>query len=153
MNSLLFFLVILWSFPGTQALQLPGPDGLTPTERSKLDKEGKIDSRIRIYESASDRFHKSVRSALQKQEFEVVQDGLNSWIKVLSGSLEDIEMNVNRRKMSRALIRYEIHLRKAFGDLQELQYKAPLEEQEKIEKWLGRAEGIRDSFLSILFKR
>src|SRR5688572_15776196 len=118
MNSLLFFLVILWSFPGTQALQLPGPDGLTPTERSKLDKEGKIDSRIRIYESASDRFHKSVRSALQKQEFEVVQDGLNSWIKVLSGSLEDIEMNVNRRKMSRALIRYEIHLRKAFGDLQ-----------------------------------
>jgi hypothetical protein len=156
MNSLLVFLIILGIFPGlvnTQTVQLPGPDGLTPTERSKLDKEGKIDSRIRIYESASDRFHKTVRSALQKQEFEVVDDALNSWTKVLSASLEDIEMNVNRKKMSRALIRYEIQLRKAFGDLQDLKYKAPVEEQEKIEKWLGRAEGIRDSFLSILFKR
>ena len=94
-----------------------------------------------------------MRSALQKQEFEVVDDGLNAWIKVLSASLEDIEMNVNRKKMSRALIRYEIQLRKAFGDLQDLKYKTPVEEQEKIEKWLGRAEGIRDSFLSILFKR
>jgi len=156
MNSLLFFLIILGIFPGlvnTRTVQLPGPDGLTPTERIKLDNEGKIDSRIRIYEGASDRFHKTVRSALQKQEFEVVDDALNSWLKVLSASLEDIEMNVNRKTMSRALIRYEIQLRKAFGDMQDLKYKAPLEEQEKIEKWLGRAEGIRDSFLSILFKR
>ena len=51
MNSLLVFLIILGIFPGfvnTQTVQLPGPDGLTPTERSKLDKEAKIDSRIRI---------------------------------------------------------------------------------------------------------
>jgi hypothetical protein len=156
MTSLAFFLVILGRFLGPvniQAVQLPGPDGLTPTERSKLEKEGKIDSRIRVYEDASTRFHKSVRSAVQKQEFEIVQEDLNSWMKVLSASLEDIEVNVNRRKMSRPLIRYEIHLRKAFVDLQDLKHKVPLEEQEKIETWLGRAESIRNSFLDILFKR
>jgi hypothetical protein len=156
MNSLVFFLVILGRFVGpvnTQAVHLPGPDGLTPTERSKLEKEAKIDSRIRVYEAASTRFHKSVRSGVQKQEFEIVQEDLNSWMKVLSASLEDIEVNVNRKKMSRSLIRYEIQLRKAFVDLQDLKHKAPLEEQEKIETWLGRAEGIRNSFLNILFKR
>jgi hypothetical protein len=156
MNSLVFFLVILGRFLGAvniQAVQLPGPDGLTPTERSKLEKEVKIDSRIRVYEAASTRFHKSVRSAVQKQEFEIVEEDLNSWIKVLSASLEDIEANVNRKKMSRPLIRFEIHLRKAFLDLQDLKHKAPLEEQEKIETWLGRADGIRNSFLNILFKR
>jgi len=156
MNSLVFFLVILGRFLGPaniQAVQLPGPDGLTPTERSTLEKEGKIDSRIRVYEAASTRFHKSVRSAVQKQEFEIVEEDLNSWIKVLSASLEDIEANVNRKKMSRPLIRFEIHLRKAFLDLQDLKHKAPLEEQEKIETWLGRAEGIRSNFLNILFKR
>jgi hypothetical protein len=156
MNSLGFLLVILGRFLGPvniQAVQLPGPDGLTPTERSTLEKEGKIDSRIRVYEAASTRFHKSVRSAVQKQEFEIVEEDLNSWIKVLSASLEDIEANVNRKKMSRPLIRFEIHLRKAFLDLQDLKHKAPLEEQEKIETWLGRADGIRNSFLNILFKR
>jgi hypothetical protein len=156
MNSLGFLLVILGRFLGPvniQAGQLPGPDGLTPTERSTLEKEGKIDSRIRVYEAASTRFHKSVRSAVQKQEFEIVEEDLNSWIKVLSASLEDIEANVNRKKMSRPLIRFEIHLRKAFLDLQDLKHKAPLEEQEKIETWLGRADGIRNSFLNILFKR
>jgi hypothetical protein len=156
MNSLVFFLVILGRFLGPvniQAVQLPGPDGLTPTERSKLEKEEKVDSRIRVYEAASTRFHKSVRSAVQKQEFEIVEEDLNSWMKVLSASLEDIEANVNRKKMSRPLIRFEIHLRKAFLDLQDLKHKAPLEEQEKIETWLGRADGIRNSFLNILFKR
>jgi|SRR4029450_3370160 len=156
MNSLVFFLVILGRFLGPvniQAVQLPGPDGLTPTERSKLEKEEKVDSRIRVYEDASTRFHKSVRSAVQKQEFENVEEDLNSWMKVLSASLEDIEANVNRKKMSRPLIRFEIHLRKAFLDLQDLKHKAPLEEQEKIETWLGRADGIRNSFLNILFKR
>jgi hypothetical protein len=156
MNSLGFLLVILGRFLGPvsiQAVQLPGPDGLTPAERSTLEKEAKIDSRIRVYEAASTRFHKSVRSAVQKQEFEIVEEDLNSWIKVLSASLEDIEANVNRKKMSRPLIRFEIHLRKAFLDLQDLKHKAPLEEQEKIETWLGRADGIRNSFLNILFKR
>jgi hypothetical protein len=156
MNSLVFFLVILGRFLGPvniQAVQLPGPDGLTPTERGKLEKEEKVDSRIRVYEDASTRFHKSVRNAVQKQEFENVEEDLNSWMKVLSASLEDIEANVNRKKMSRPLIRFEIHLRKAFLDLQDLKHKAPLEEQEKIETWLGRADGIRNSFLNILFKR
>ena len=156
MNSLVFFLVILGRFLGPvniQAVQLPGPDGLTPTERSKLEKEEKVDSRIRVYETASARFHKSVRSAVQKQEFEIIEEDLNSWMKVLSASLEDIEANVNRKKMSRPLIRFEIHLRKAFLDLQDLKHKAPPEEQDKIETWLGRADGIRNSFLNILFKR
>jgi hypothetical protein len=156
MNSLVFFLVILGRFLGPvniQTVQLPGPDGLTPTERSKLEKEEKVDSRIRVYEAASVRFHKSVRSAVQKEEFEIIEEDLNSWMKVLSASLEDIEANVNRKKMSRPLIRFEIHLRKAFLDLQDLKHKAPPEEQEKIDDWLGRADGIRNSFLNILFKR
>jgi hypothetical protein len=156
MNSLVFFLVILGRFlapVNIQAVQLPGPDGLTTAERSKLEKEAKIDSRIRVYEAASTRFHRSVRNAVQKEEFEIVHEEFNSWIKILSASLEDIEANVNRKKMSRPLIRFEIHLRKAFLDLQDLKHKAPLEEQEKIETWLARAEGIRNSFLNILFKR
>jgi|RhiMetdeSRZDD1v2_1073273.scaffolds.fasta_scaffold1562173_1 hypothetical protein len=156
MNSLVFFLVILGRFLGPvniQAVQLPGPDGLTPTERSKLEKEVKIDSRIQVYEAASTRFYKSVRSNLQKEEFEIVHEDLTSWMKVLSASLEDIEVNIDRRKMSRALIRYEIQLRKAFVDLQNLKHKAPAEEQDKIDTWLGRAEGIRAGFLNILFKR
>jgi hypothetical protein len=126
---------------------------LTPAEKSLLERESDIDARIRIYETASLRFQKSLQAALKQPEIEELLEDLESWVKMLSASLEDIESNVNRKKKSRALIRYEIQVRKTVGDLQDARPNIPVESQKKFDSYLGRADVMRKTFVDILFQR
>ena len=126
---------------------------LTPAEKSLLERETHIDGRIRIYESASLRFQRSIQVATKQEEIEGFLEDLESWVKLLSVSREDIESNVNRKKKSRALIRYEIQVRKTAGDLQDARPNIPLESQAEFDSYLGRAEVVRKTFVDILFQR
>jgi hypothetical protein len=134
-------------------VNLLDPQLLTPAEKSLLERESTIDARIRIYESASLRFQKSIQVATKQEEIEVLLENLKSWVKLLSASLEDIESNVNRKKKSRALIRYEIQVRKTAGDFQDARPGIPVESKEEFDSYLERAEVVRKTFLAILFQR
>jgi hypothetical protein len=121
MISLLGILLLIVSLgqETTAPVDLPDRQLLTPAEKSLLERETHIDRRIRIYESASLRFQRSIQVATKQEEIEGFLEDLESWVKLLSASREDIESNVNRKKKSRALIRYEIQVRKTAGDLQD----------------------------------
>ena len=134
------------------ARQLPGHDGLTPTERGQLEKEEKIDNRIRIYEAASLRYQKTIEGEIQKQEAQDIPDELQSWSDLLLASLKDIEGNVGRKKKSKNLIRFEIQLRKALLDLRNLKFQIPNEYQDEFESVLDRVDGVHKKLVDILFQ-
>src|SRR5437867_13178476 len=85
---------------------------LTAAEKSALEKEKKIDNRIKVYQAASARLSRLMQGALQEHDFARLEQGSENWVKLLSASLEEIEENVNRKKKSRALIHFAIHLRR-----------------------------------------
>jgi hypothetical protein len=151
--GILALIVSLLSQERTVPLNLVDPHLLTPAEKSLLERESNIDGRIRVYETASLRFQRSIQVAIKQQEIEGLLEKLKSWVKLLSASLEDIESNVNRKKKSRALIRYEIQLRKTAGDLQDARPLIPVESQQEFDSYLGRAEVVRKTFVDILFQR
>jgi hypothetical protein len=156
MISLLGILALMVSLLGqerTAPVNLPDRQLLTPAEKSLLERETDIDGRIRIYESASLRFQRSIQVDTKQEEIEGFLENLESWVKLLSASLEDIENNANRKKKSRALIRYEIQVRKTAGDLQDARPTIPLESQAEFDSYLGRAEVVRKTFVDILFQR
>jgi hypothetical protein len=155
MISLLGILLLIVSLgqETTAPVDLPDRQLLTPVEKSLLERETHIDRRIRIYESASLRFQRSIQVATKQEEIEGFLEDLESWVKLLSASREDIESNVNRKKKSRALIRYEIQVRKTAGDLQDARPNIPLESQAEFDSYLGRAEVVRKTFVDILFQR
>jgi hypothetical protein len=72
---------------------------------------------------------------------------------LLESSLEDVKGSTARKDKSRALIRYEIHLRKAIGNVQELKHKASADQFDDLEAWLTRAEEIHRKFVDMLFQR
>ncbi len=129
-----------------------GPDGLLDVERSRLEKETKLDNRIKIYEAASIRCQNSLSGMIQSQELQRVPSQLKSWLSLLETSLKDVEQTPSRKDKSHALIRYEIHLRKAISNLQELKLKASVDEFDDFEAWLARAEEIRKKFVNMLFQ-
>ena len=129
------------------------PQFLTPAEKSRLEQESDIEGRIRIYQTASMRFQKSIQLAAKQPEVTDILADLQSWVEMLSASLEDIETNVNRKKKSRDLIRYEIQVRKTAGDLQDMRPKVGVEALEEFDSCLGRAETVRKKFVDILFQR
>lgn len=85
------------------------------------------------------------------QEFDKLAVALNAWSELLSLSARDIEKAVDRKKKSRALIRYEIHLRGAAGEVRDLKYRLPEEHQDLIDTWVNRAEEVRKQLVEILF--
>ena len=132
---------------------IPNPQFLTPAEKSRLKQESDIEGRIRVYQTASMRFQKSIQLAAKQPEVTDILADLQSWVEMLSASLEDIETNVNRKKKSRDLIRYEIQVRKTAGDLQDMRPKVGVEALEEFDSCLGRAEMVRKKFVDILFQR
>jgi hypothetical protein len=126
-------------------------DGLLPLERDQLQKEQKIDNRIKIFTAASIRLHKAFDSAVGNKQFEGVPLGLQVWMNLLASSLNDIDANAGWKKKSKALIAYEIHLRKSIKEVNNYKIKAPLDQQDYLETWLAQAEKIRSRFIDILF--
>jgi len=124
---------------------------LTPAEKSQLEREPNVEDRIRVYEAASQRIHLSIRNLIERQEFENVGAEMSSWLDLLSEAQKDVEQNIRRKKKSKNLIRFEIHLRKATGDLKELKLQVPTDQQQDFESWLTRVEQVRKKFFDILF--
>jgi hypothetical protein len=126
---------------------------LTPLEKSQLEAEDKIENRIRTYGLASARLHKLIEGAVLREDSQKLAENFECWSDLLAGSLRDIEKYVERKKKSKALIRYEIQLRKSISDITELKIKVTLEEQKAFDAWLEQAEEIRRKFVDILFQR
>ena len=126
---------------------------LTPLEKSQLEAEDKIENRIRTYALASARVHKLIEGAVLRDDLEKLAENFECWSDLLASSLKDIEKYVERKKKSKALIRYEIQLRKSIADITELKVRVALEEHKLFDSWLDQAEGIRRKFVDILFQR
>jgi hypothetical protein len=146
--SLMFFFGLM-----LQAGSLPpnSDDGLTAVEREQLQKEQKIDNRIRIYDSASARLLKILEGAVLKEDFQPATATLQGWTTLLTMSLKDIDQNENRKKKSRNLIRFEIHLRKAISDVQGFKMRAPVGQEDAFDAWLNKAEELRKKLVDIIF--
>jgi hypothetical protein len=146
-----FFLLLIAMSAQAADIAVPPGDGMLPLERSKLQKETKIDRRIKIYNAACMRWHSAFDSAVDANHFEAVPPTLQAWISVLTESLQDIDSNVGRKKKSGALIDYEIQLRKSIKEVKDYRVNAPPEQLEYIDAWLAQAEKIQSKFLDILF--
>jgi hypothetical protein len=135
------------------AVQNAAPeDGLTAAERTKMAGQQKIDGRIKIYESASQRHKAALSSASQKQDHDSVPEILKSWTSLLNFSFQDIDRSiVDRRKKSKPLIRYEIQLRKAIAEVQALKTAAPVEIFDQLDAWAKQADSVRQKFVQIIF--
>ena len=144
---LLFFALLSQAAGPPSALN----QGLTPAERDALQRERKIDNRIKIYDEASERLSKSLESLVVKDGFQSVPDVLESWRNVLELAAKDIEENASRKNKSKALIRFEIRLRKEIANAQDFRIRAPVDQQDVFDAWLSRAEEIRKEFVDILF--
>jgi predicted nucleotide-binding protein (sugar kinase/HSP70/actin superfamily) len=146
-------LLVLLFLTLAPALQNPAvQDGLTDLERSKIAGQQNIEGRIKVYQSASERYRTTLFSALKKQDYAPVPQTLESWSNLLTFSLQDIDKSiVNRKKKSKALIRYEIQLRKAISDVQALKTAAPVEIFDQLESWAKQADAVRQKFVQIIF--
>ena len=149
---------ILWSLSLFLSLvfQAGSPAGapgsaLTPTEQLKLEKEDKIDGRIKIYQSASKRIQRTIEEAVGKDDFKAVPQNLRLWVSLLSDSLKDIGSNLKTKKKSRALIKFEIQVRKEILATQNYKIKAPIDQQDLFESCLEQAENVRSKFVELLF--
>ncbi len=154
MLSYVLSLVLITGFGMYQSPQTSEPaDGLAPLERSRLLKEQKIDNRIKIYQGASERYRMTVTTGIKKQDYTGLPAMLQSWMNLLDESLKDIDASINRKKKSKALIRYEIQLRKSINDVQAFRTSAPVEVFDQFDSWLTRAEEVRKKFVDIIFPK
>jgi hypothetical protein len=126
-------------------------DGLNDSERSKIAGQKNIEGRIKVYQSASARHQATLSSTLKKQDYASVPQTLESWNNLLTYSLQDIDKFVDHKKKSKALIRYEIQLRKAISEVQSLKTAAPVEIFDQLDSWAKRADAIRQKFVGIIF--
>jgi hypothetical protein len=148
-GSLLLLVIILLQADSSATLV----DGFSIAERLQLNSKSKIEDRIKIYESVSNRYHKSVEQAADKQNFEQIPAILQSWSSVLSKSLADISQNVDRKRKSNALIKFEIQLRKSIVDMRDAKIKAPVDHQDYYDDWIAQTEEARKQFVDILFPK
>jgi hypothetical protein len=152
---------IFWPFAFLLiALLLAGDDSPAPAdvfnsgEKSQLVKaNNNVERRIKVYDTASRRIQKDLGTAAAKEDFETVPDNLKLWTSLLSKSLEDIQGNLKTKKKSRALINYEIQLRKSITNLQSFKIRAPVEQQDLFDSSIAQTETVRKKLVEILFHR
>lgn len=152
MSMLVFLPVALYGFLQVASLPLLQGDALTPAEKAQLSRAQKVEDRIKVYHSASRRMQQSVHAAVRSGDFSSVPDALKLWVSLLSGSLQDIEANLEAKKKSKPLIRYEIQVRKAITDFKGYKAKAPVEQQDEFDGQLAAAENVRKRFVEIIFR-
>jgi hypothetical protein len=148
-SVLAIFAILLIQTAGASFTQ---DDIFLPGEKAKLEAEGNVEKRIRVYEDASKRIQKALETAILKDDFSAVPDDLRRWMALLSKSLEDIEANLKAKKKSRALIKYEIQVRKSIANTESLKIRAPVDQQDMFDDCIARAEAVRKNFVDILFR-
>jgi hypothetical protein len=144
--------LVLCAFIQSPSLPLLRGDALNAVEKAKLSRELQIDGRIKVYLSASKRMQQSMHDAVSGGDFSNMPDALKLWSSLLSGSLEDIEASLRAKKKSKALIRYEIQVRKALAEFKGYKTKAPVEQHDELDAQLAAAEEIRKRFVDIIFR-
>jgi hypothetical protein len=150
LESVFLILILL-----TQTAGLPpaAVKAFTPEENSRLTSSKSPNSRISIYDEASERIQKNLQEAAKKDQFESVPDILTTWVSLLQTSLEDIETNSKANKKTKKLRKFEIHIRKTINDLRDIKLKAPVEQQDAFDSCIAKTETIRKQLIDILFKR
>lgn len=146
---LAFFSVFLLQVIGMSSMQ---GDIFLPSEKAQIAQADGIERRIKVYEAASKRIHQSLEAVIVKDDFHAVPDNLRLWTSLLAKSLEDIEANLKAKKKSRALIRYEIQVRKSISRTQSLKIRAPVDQQDIFDSCIAQAEKARKRFVEILFR-
>jgi hypothetical protein len=146
---LAFFSVLLLQAIGTSPMQ---GDIFLPSEKAQIEQADGIERRIKVYEAASKRIHQSLEAAIVKDDFHTVPDNLQRWTSLLAKSMEDIEANLKAKKKSRALIRYEIQVRKSISRTESLKIRAPVDQQDIFNACIAQAEKVRKRFVEILFR-
>jgi hypothetical protein len=123
-------------------------------EARKIEKESDdIDGRIDVYRNASIRMQKELKETVSKNGFQNVSDRIHLWTSLVTESLKDIEFSIDpKKKKSKALIKYEIHVRQTIDDLRELQIRAPYEQQQIFDSCIERANAARGKMVDILFQ-
>lgn len=149
-----FQLLTFAVFAFIQAAAAPrfADDALNPMEKERIARAINIEQRINVYETASKRIQQTLQAAVAGGDFSKVPDTLKLWDSLLSGSLEDIEANLKSKKKSKALIRYEIQVRKALAATQGYKTKAPVDQQDTFDSCLAQVEKMRKRFVEIIFQ-
>jgi hypothetical protein len=142
--------ILLLSIQAGNAVPVPG-EVLSPPEKARMAKATNIEGRIKIYEAASKRIQQTLQMAVAKENFGTVPDDLKLWTSLLSKSLEDIQANLKTNKRSRALIKYEIQVRKSIANTESFKIKAPVDMQDDFDACLSQVKAVRKNFVSILF--
>ncbi len=156
MTPLIWLTLLVWTAIVAQSPTPGAPQDtgcLLPAEKLRLQTETKLDNRIKMYEAASTRCESIVQYALSTPTPPSITPTLNGWMQLLEASLKDIEQSADRKNKSKALIRYEIQLRKAISELQDFKMKGSYEQLQEIDAWTEKAENIRKKFVDILFQR
>ena len=150
-----FWSLILLLCLGMQANQAPEiTDVLTTTESAALTKATKIDGRIKVYQTASERFRADLSTEMAKHNYSAIPDTLKLWAQLLKISLKDIDESItNRKKKSGALIHYEIKLRRSITDTQAYKTAVPVDVIDEFDTWLAHAESVHQKFVDILFPK
>ncbi len=133
----------------------PFPEGMfTEKEREKIDKNADdLGKRIEVYRDASARMHKALGKSVSAGDFGPVPGQLEAWVRFLAESVKDIEANTDpEKKRLKALIRYEIDVRKAINDLRNYRVRAPAAQQDAFERCVGRADALRGTMVDLLFR-
>ena len=144
--------LFLYAFLQVVSVPLLEGNALNVEEKARINRAQSVDDRIKVYHSASKRMQQSVDAAVSSNDFSGVPDALKLWVALLSGSLEDIEANLKAKKKSKALIRYEIQVRKANSAFRGYKAKAPVDQQDVFDAQLAGAEKIRKRFVDIIFR-
>jgi hypothetical protein len=150
----LFGLLPLFLYVFLQVASVPLLEGnaLSVAEKAQISRAQSVDDRVKVYHAASKRMQQSVDAAVRRNDFSGVPDALKLWVALLSGSLEDIEANLKANMKSKALIRYEIQVRKANSAFRGYKAKAPVDQQDALDEQITGAEKIRKKFVDIIFR-
>jgi hypothetical protein len=130
------------------------PSGtFTKKEAREIEKESdNIEKRIKVYQKASERMLKNLEKAVYGKEFQAVPEALSTWTTLITESLKDIQANLEpKKKRPKALVKYEIQVRKAIKDIRGLKIRAPVDQQDDFDTCISRAEDVRSSIVDILF--
>ncbi len=152
-SSLCALILAIWFQGNVPPAALINSDCLNAVEKKQLSAEGKVDGRVKVYRSISERLHLAIESAVAKQKFDEVPALIRCWRELLTVSLKDIEANINRNNKSGALINYEIQVRKSIVDMDDARLKAPYSQQNDFEAWISQAKATHGRFVDILFQR
>jgi hypothetical protein len=144
--------LFLYAFLQVASVHLLEGNALNVEEKGRIIRAQSIDDRIKVYHSASKRMQQSVDAAVRSNDFSGLPDALKLWVALLTGSLEDIEANLKTNKKSKALIHYEIQVRKANSAFRGYKTKAPVDQQDALDEQITGAEKIRKKFVDIIFR-